>query len=812
MAMGGIRFKSLGYIPSTLSEIARTRSFLNRSIIKTAGIGIQHKRCLSNTQKLEAIRWVMQNPKPSNPTGYFITLPNVPDESAENNAFLASLEHNAKWPPLQSATPDEFYEGTVKLILEYGASVWELLDLLDEDAKKAANGDPGVPKRTFDNTAYSLLDEEYDVFYALNTLLVKMVTDWPECHPALFNEDLAQVQNTFKRELTERWTEPTWVEAVKQAYENDAGKLKPWQQRYLEWMILQARRCGYLTMKEKDKKTEIQQEINYSWNSTINLFCVRFLGCLVQDSGVNIPIEHRYLLKNAPPRALALLSKGNDPEKGPWEVSSTKHDSVFAALNYCSAREIRQQLWDSYVSRASFKSQRIDLNNSQHIEELRHNTEGFAKALGFSSTAHHRISSKMAGSPQTVRVFVDELLQRFRPVFLDRLEGAWKMYAEEQEERVISDLQAFDLFYICRREAEHCFNVDTLALMKHFPVVPTFERMLQMSSELFNIEFTDITGDEHFGFERCDPSVRIFDVTDKAKNDRVGFLYVDIFSRPSKRLGRGHWVSLHGRPANQFRSLDTLVYVLGGHPQVGPGSLLHHDELSEMLSAFGRALQLLFSQSPCHFLALPMAPYFASDFDANDFMPAFMQFCMYKPRTLELLSSPNVETGKPLGNEQATNCAKALQRSIFWDSYRVLFWTDFDLTIHNMPDWRKKFWLDLYKQMYSEYFPTFKEHNYQPCSFISVFGYPSWSGLFYRKLWAEMLALDVHRTFETENNTAATADRFKSEWLNQGATELQSDLFRRFQGREPNMQGICDFYDPKTASEDGRTEQEHPNN
>uniref|UniRef100_A0A183BM87 Peptidase M3A/M3B catalytic domain-containing protein n=1 Tax=Globodera pallida TaxID=36090 RepID=A0A183BM87_GLOPA len=366
-------------------------------------------------------------------------------------------------------------------------------------------------------------------------------------------------------------------------------------------------------------------------------------GCLVQDSGVKIPIEHRYLLKNAPPRALALLSKG---------------------LSFMRAR------LDNNCG-TSFKTQRIDLNNSQNVEELRHNT----------------------------------LLQRFRPVFSERFEGAWKMYAEEQEERIISDLQAFDLFYICRREAEHYFNVDTLAMMKHFPVLPTFEKMLQMSSELFNIEFTDITGDESFGFERCDPSVRIFDVTDKAKNDRVGFLYVDIFSRPNKRLGRGHWASLHGRPANQSRSLDTLVYVLGGHPQVGPGSLLHHDELN---------------------------------FDANDFMPAFMQFCMYKPRILELLSSPNVQTGKPLGIEAATNCAKALQRAAFWDSYRVLFWTDFDLTIHNMHDWRKKFWLDLYKQMYSEYFPTFKEHNYQPCSFISVFGYPSWSGLYYRKLWSEM--------------------------------------------------------------------------
>lgn len=35
------------------------------------------------------------------------------------------------------------------------------------------------------------------------------------------------------------------------------------------------------------------------------------------------------------------------------------------------------------------------------------------------------------------------------------MEGAWKNFGQEEEERVISDLQAFDLYYICRREAEH---------------------------------------------------------------------------------------------------------------------------------------------------------------------------------------------------------------------------------------------------------------------------------------------------------------------------------------------------------------------
>lgn len=111
---------------------------------------------------------------------------------------------------------------------------------------------------------------------------------------------------------------------------------------------------------------------------------------------------------------------------------------------------------------------------------------------------------------------------------------------------------------------------------------------------------------------------------------------------------------------------------------------------------------------------------------------------------------------------------------------------------------RKKFWRDLYRQMYSEYFPSFVERtNFQPCSFTSVFGLPSYAGLYYRKLWAEvlrgtikyeflskllkMLALDVHGTFAKEGNEAATGQRLRTEWLNEGSLELQSELYQKFQ-------------------------------
>lgn len=110
---------------------------------------------------------------------------------------------------------------------------------------------------------------------------------------------------------------------------------------------------------------------------------------------------------------------------------------------------------------------------------------------------------------------------------------------------------------------------------------------------------------------------------------------------------------------------------------------------------------------------------------------------------------------------------------------------------------RKGFWLDVYRQMYKDYFPFARErNNYQPCSFTPIFAMPPYMSLYYRKLWAEMLALDIHETFNHENDAKTTGQRLKTAILQHGSSELQGELYRRFQGRDPSVGAICDFYDP----------------
>ncbi|KAK6058968.1 hypothetical protein COOONC_03443 [Cooperia oncophora] len=101
--------------------------------------------------------------------------------------------------------------------------------------------------------------------------------------------------------------------------------------------------------------------------------------------------------------------------------------------------------------------------------EIPQHSEGLAKTLGYSSVAEHRLANKMAASPETVRNFLNALTRRIRPVFIDRMES-WTAFAQAKE-LMSSNLQAHDLAYICRKEAEQHYDVDPVGSDELFPIL-----------------------------------------------------------------------------------------------------------------------------------------------------------------------------------------------------------------------------------------------------------------------------------------------------------------------------------------------------
>ncbi|VDK21858.1 unnamed protein product [Anisakis simplex] len=182
----------------------RRRALLNP--VKSASL------LTNNQQATRNILFKMSNDTPPRVVGYYVIFPVIPDETVENNKYLANIASSTDWPLLSSATPKEMYEGTLRLMMEYGATVMEHLEHL-KTATCSFCLSGNIPscreftqlngisakedERSFETVVDPLLTEEYDVNYAFQTLILKMLTDWPLCSNREFESDMHHVRSVF---------------------------------------------------------------------------------------------------------------------------------------------------------------------------------------------------------------------------------------------------------------------------------------------------------------------------------------------------------------------------------------------------------------------------------------------------------------------------------------------------------------------------------------------------------------------------------------------------------------------------------------
>ncbi|MCP9266346.1 Peptidase family M3 containing protein [Dirofilaria immitis] len=649
--------------------------------------------------------------------GYYALFPVVPNATPENNRFVANICNAEDWPAL-CIPPREMYEGTVRLLLEYGATIHEHMKLLE-----------GIKPEdlTFENVIEPFIAEEEKVLSAFHTLWTRMITDWPIS---------GELQADFMKTLCER---------------NETADR--WKRRLADFYYLQMKLTA---MGEIAKKHE--QFAGH--DSFVEHYILKYRLVLQNSEDMeNIQVTNRTVFKGAPPEVM-------EYEKGPWLVTATAR-SIKPILTYCSDKAIRAAVWDKWISRAS-KPHNLAraTSNSRTIETIRRHQAKKAALLGFSTYAEYRLAYKMAESPKIVRKFtkavskqhalycevitsvkvqghrdqdiynatVFSLSRRMRPLFDDRMQ-AWSNFAAEKEK--LYTLAPSDLYYICRTEAENLHEIDSLDLMFHFPFWPTFENMLEVFSYIFGILFQDITDSN---LDRCHPDIRIF-------SDCIWVAFMSILLSDPISAVHGMLCSdeVDNCPENRWDKIVYLFANLSVSSYPDSSALLHYEELQNLLFHAGRALQFLLSQSPYRDLIVPWRIFHAHDMDAVDLLPTIVQFFVFKPVLLCALSSKHLKTGEALSETKANNVALALSRSAFYETYRALFWADFDLTLFDMKDTDQSV----------------------VCNFS-----------------VNMLALDIHDTFEKENDVCATGDRLKKQFCS------------RVQGRDPSPDAMCDFYDP----------------
>jgi len=280
-----------------------------------------------------------------------------------------------------------------------------------------------------------------------------------------------------------------------------------------------------------------------------------------------------------------------DPEAGPWRIT---HDmpSYIAAMSHLPDREIREQVYRAFISRAAESME--DKNNVPLIYEILKIKTEMAKMLGFKNPAERSLATKMAPSVKSVEELSDLILEKALPA-AERELAEITAYArenggEEYSEDKLEKLMPWDTTFWSERLKETKFDLKEEELRPYFALPNVLKGMFGLLERIFGV--TVEQADEEA--ERWHPDVNFFKVFDAESGKHIASFYLDPFSRPENKRG-GAWMDVCiGKSEAVKRDVPVAYLTCNGSPPVGDKpSLMTFREVETLFHETGKYREVL---------------------------------------------------------------------------------------------------------------------------------------------------------------------------------------------------------------------------
>ena len=481
-------------------------------------------------------------------------------------------------------------------------------------------------------------------------------------------------------------------------------------------------------------------------------------------------------LKGLPESSIELLKQYGQQRDLEQAVATLDIPSYLAIMTYADDRELREELYKAYTTRASDQSQQTEFDNTPVMEEILSLRQEMAKLLGFDNYAEYSLASKMAPSVQAVDQFLVELAEHARQPALKEIEDLKTIAAENG----VTEIQPWDSTYYSEKLKVQQFNLSQEALKPYFPTPKVIQGLFSIVNRLYGIQVIEREAplwhkDAHY-YELEDQGIVI------------GGFYFDLYARSGKRGGA--WMSgFRSRMQTNDGLQKPICYMVGNFtPPVGDQpALLTHDEVVTLFHEFGHGLHHMLTEVD----NISVAGTHGVAWDAVELPSQFMEFWTWDNESLALISE-HIETKESL----PADLLKALLDARFFQSgmqtLRQIEFALFDLSIHKaapalnakqvqatLNDIRQKF----------SVLPTVPYNRFQN-SFSHIFA-GGYAAGYYSYKWAEVLASDAFDRFENEGifNTE-TGKEFRLAILAVGGKDTALDAFVRFRGREPKIDAL----------------------
>ncbi|MFV8339948.1 M3 family metallopeptidase [Flavobacterium sp. LB3P21] len=620
-------------------------------------------------------------------------------------------------------------------------------------------------KPTFENTIEALafsgdvLDRISSIFFNLNS--------------AETNDEIQKIAQEVSPLLSEFGNDvrlnPDLFARVKTVYEQrEKLNLNPEQTTLLDKKYKSFSRNGAnLPEDKKNQLREIDKEL-----SKLSLQFGE--NVLAETQAYELYITNESDLAGLPEGTIeAARSLAKSQEKEGW-IFTLDYPSYVPFVTYADNRELRKKMAIAFGAKGfqnnEFDNQEILLK----IAKLRFDR---AQVLGYATHAHFVLEERMAESPEKVKTFSNDLLEKAKPAALKEFA---QLTAFAKELHGIEQLEKWDGAYYSEKLKQQLFNLDDEILKPYFQLEKVLDGAFAVAQKLFGITFEEI-----FDVDKYHEEVKTYAVKDE-EDQLVAVFYADFFPRKGKR--NGAWMtsfkSQYIKKGINERPHISIVCNFTKPTETKP-SLLTFNEVTTLFHEFGHALHGMLANT-----TYPSLSGTSVYWDFVELPSQILENWCYEPEALALFAY-HYETGEMIPMELVHKIKESASFQEGIATMRQLSFGLLDMGWHaqdpsNIKD-IKVFETEQFAA--TQLYPEVKE-NAMSTSFSHIFqgGYSSG---YYSYKWAEVLDADAFEYFQEcgiFNKEVST--KFKENVLSKGGTEHPMILYKRFRGQEPKPEAL----------------------
>ncbi|MEK6685671.1 MAG: M3 family metallopeptidase [Pseudomonadota bacterium] len=471
--------------------------------------------------------------------------------------------------------------------------------------------------------------------------------------------------------------------------------------------------------------------------------------------------------------------------------------SYLPVLQYADSRDLREQMYRAYATRASELDSHIgpDKDNMPLINKILELRREAAQMLGYDNYAEVSLATKMATSPQQVLDFLGKLAVKAKP-YAERDLHALRQFAAERLN--LPKLEAWDLAYVSEKLREERYAFSDQEVKQYFSEDKVLAGMFKLVEKLYGIHIIPTAALRNI--QRWHPDVKFFDIND-ANGQLIGQFYLDLYARPAKRGGA--WMDdvitrrrIENKPAGDHVIQIPVAYLtcnfsasVNINNQIRP-ALFTHNEVIVLFHEFGHGLHHLLTQVE----DLGVSGINGVEWDAVELPSQFMENFCWEWDVLSGMTQ-HIETGETLPRALFDKMLKAKNFQGGLQMLRQIEFALFDMRAHFdfKPSGDKTVLqlLDDVRKTVAVIIPP--DFNRFPNSFAHIFA-GGYAAGYYSYKWAEVLSADAYSMFEETASdgviNAATGSRFLEEILARGGSRSALESFIAFRGREPELDAL----------------------